>query len=120
MWCIVETASASGIERQSLAGGRSNYDAKCAGCHGARGKGDGWRATLFRLTLRDLSNAAVTQTQSDEYLFQIVKQGGANLGKPGMPSFGLELTDREVKDLVTYIRSFSKAPESPKPAGAAR
>lgn len=60
------------------------------------------------------------QTLSDEYLFQIIKQGGASLGKPGMPSFGLELTERDIKDLIVYIRSFAKAPRPPKPMGVTR
>lgn len=116
MLLVVEATPASGAEGQGMASGRSNYDAKCAGCHGASGKGDGWRAKLFWLKLTDLSDSAYMQTRSDDYLLRIIKQGG----KPGKHSFGLELTEREIKDLVAHIRSFTKAPESPKPLGTAR
>ena len=98
---------------------QSNYQSQCASCHGSKGKGDGWTAWLFRLKMRDLSDAAYMRTLPDDYLFQIIKQGGANLGKPGMPSWGQELTDREIRDLVIYIRSLA-LPPTPGPAGAAR
>jgi len=29
---------------------------------------------------------------SDEYLFNLIKNGGATIGKPGMPAFGYHLT----------------------------
>jgi len=116
MLLVLEASPAFGAESQGMASGRSNYDAKCASCHGASGKGDGWRARLSWLTLPNFSDSASMQTRADDDLFRITKQGG----KSGMPSFGLELTDPEIKDLVVYIRSFAKAPEPPKPVGAAR
>ena len=113
---VLEASPAFWAESQGMASGRSNYDAKCASCHGASGKGDGWRARLSWLTLPNFSDSASMQARADDYLFRLTKQGG----KSGMPSFGLELTDPEIKDLVVYIRSFTKAPESPKPLGTAR
>lgn len=113
---VLEASPAFGAESQGMASGRSNYDAKCASCHGASGKGDGWRARLSWLTLPNFSDSASMQARTDDYLFRLTKQGG----KSGMPSYGLELTDPEIKDLVVYIRSFTKAPESPKPLGTAR
>jgi len=122
-WClvvlmllVVEASPAFGAESQGMASGRSHYDAKCASCHGASGKGDGWRARLSWLKLPDFSDSASMQARTDDYLFRLTKQGG----KSGMPSFGLELTDLEIKDLVVHIRSFAKAPEPPKPVGTAR
>lgn len=97
----------------------SNYESQCTSCHGSNGKGDGWTAWLFGLKMRDLSDAAYMRTLPDDYLFQIIKQGGANLGKPGMPSWGQELTDREIRDLVVYIRSLALPPPA-RPTGAER
>jgi mono/diheme cytochrome c family protein len=97
----------------------STYQSQCASCHGSNGKGDGWTAWLFRLQMRNLRDAAYMRTLSDDYLFQIIKQGGANLGKPGMPSWGQDLTDREIRDLVVYIRSLT-LPPPPRPTGAER
>ena len=113
---VLEASPAFGAESQGMASGRSNYDAKCASCHGASGKGDGWRARLSWLKISNFSDSASMQTRSDDYLLRIIKQGG----KSGMPSYGLELTEREIKDLVVHIRSFAKAPEPPKPVGTTR
>lgn len=75
---------------------------------------------MFRLTMRDLADAAYMRTLSDHYLFQIIKQGGANLGKPGMPSWGQELTDQEIDDLVAFIRSLAVSTRPPESSGASR
>ena len=99
---------------------QSNYQSQCASCHGRSGKGDGWTAWLFRLKMRDLTDPAYMRTLSDDYLFQIIKQGGASLGKPGMPSWGQELTDREIRDLAAYTRSLAQPPQQPQPTGAGR
>ena len=111
---------AAGVAGGGRESGQSNYQSQCAACHGSSGKGDGWRAWLFRLKMRDFTDSAYMQTLSDEYLFQIIKQGGASLGKPGMPSWGQELTDREIQVLVVYIRSLAMPPGQPQLSGPAR
>ena len=117
---IADLVFAAGAGSGGRATAQSNYRSECATCHGASGKGDGWTAWLFRLKVRDLTDAAHMWTLSDDYIFQIIKQGGASLGKPGMPSWGQELTDREIRDLVVYIRSLAPPPPPPQPSGAAR
>ena len=68
--------------------------------------------------MQDMSDPARMRTLSDDYIFQIIKQGGASLGKPGMPSWSQELTDQEIRDLVVYIRSLVRPPEQPQSTGA--
>ena len=97
---------------------QSNYRSKCASCHGDSGKGDGWTAWLFRLKMQDMTDPARMRILPDDYIFQIIKQGGASLGKPGMPSWGQEVTDQEIRDLVVYIRSLARPPEQPQSTGA--
>src|SRR5437773_9022681 len=63
------------------------YLTNCATCHGANGHGS-WRATIFRIRPRDLTDKKVMPQLSDEYLFNLIKNGGATIGKPGMPAFG--------------------------------
>ncbi len=120
---LVTTASDVAFAAGAGGGGggtaQSVYRSQCAACHGRSGKGDGWTAWLFRLKMGDLTDAAYMRTLPDDYLFQIIKHGGASLGKPGMPSWGQELTDREIRELVVYIRSLAP-PSPPKPTGAAR
>lgn len=79
----------------------------CAECHGADGRGS-WRATLFFLSPGNLSEPRTLSGLSDEYLFDLVKHGGAPIGKPGMPAFGYHLTDREIRELVDYLRTLPK------------
>jgi mono/diheme cytochrome c family protein len=110
---------AAGSGGGSRASARSNYLWKCATCHGDRGRGDGWTAWLFRLKAGDFTNPSSTQALSDDSLFQIIKHGGASLGKPGMPSWGHELTDQEIRELVIYIRSLAPPPKQPQPRGSA-
>jgi mono/diheme cytochrome c family protein len=45
------------------------------------------------------------QALSDQYLFDITKQGGASIGKPGMPAFGFHLSDAEIQGLVRFLRA---------------
>ena len=70
--------------------------------------------------MKDLTDSAYLQTLPDEYLFQIIKQGGDMLGKPGMPSWVQELSDREIWDLVIYIRSLAAPPQQPRATGSRR
>lgn len=82
------------------------YLARCATCHGVRGNGS-WRATLLLIRPGDLSDSRRMQALSDGYLFDITKQGGASLGKPGMPGYGFHLSDAEIRDLVRYLRTLT-------------
>jgi cytochrome c oxidase cbb3-type subunit III len=115
-----EVVFAAGAGGGGRATARSNYLSKCATCHGAGGKGDGWTAWLFRLKMGDLTNFSNMQALSDDYIFLIIKQGGANLGKPGMPSWGQELTDQEIRDLTAYIRSLARPPHQQQSTGTGR
>ena len=47
---------------------------------------------------------------SDEYMFNLIKNGGATIGKPGMPAFGYHLTDDQIRALVAYVRTLSASP----------
>jgi mono/diheme cytochrome c family protein len=117
MLLAVEAIPASGAETKTGASPQSIYETKCARCHGVSGKGNGMQAKMvFWMKMPDLTDSAYMHTRSDEALFQIIRGGG----KTGMPAFGLQMTDREMKDLVGYVRSFTKGPEPPKPLGAAR
>ena len=80
------------------------YLGLCATCHGVDGHGT-WRATVFLIRPGDLADRARLQRDSDQYLFDIVKNGGAPFGRPGMPAFGGSLGDDDIRALVAYVRS---------------
>jgi len=82
------------------------YLTRCASCHGANGRGS-WRATLFFIRPGDLTDRDAMSRLSDDYLFGLIKNGGATIGKPGMPAFGYHLTDAEIRALVAHVRMLS-------------
>jgi mono/diheme cytochrome c family protein len=82
------------------------YLGLCATCHGADGHGS-WRATVFLIRPGDLADAARMRTHSDQYLFDMIKQGGAPFGRPGMPAFGGSLSDDDIRALVAYVKSLA-------------
>jgi mono/diheme cytochrome c family protein len=78
------------------------YYAYCTECHGVDGRGS-WRASLFLLRPGDLTDRRVA-AESDQYLSDLIKNGGAAIGRPGMPAFGAQLSDGDVALLVAYVR----------------
>jgi mono/diheme cytochrome c family protein len=89
--------------------GRALYLAHCATCHGADGRGGAWRARLLWLRPGDLTTSEAAAL-SPAYLADLLRHGGASLGKPGMPSFGFVLGDGEIQALVDYLRALPGAP----------
>ena len=79
------------------------FYAYCVQCHGADGRGS-WRASLFLLRPGDLTDQRVA-AESDRYLFDLIKNGGATIGRPGMPAFGAQLSDGDIALLVAHVRS---------------
>ena len=88
------------VPAQAQTGGEALYKAKCAGCHGADGKG---QTTVGKANnVRDLSSADV-QAQSDDAVAGIISNG-----KGKMPAYGKSLKPDQIKDLVAYIRTLKK------------
>ena len=94
------------VEKLDTAKGEAIYVDRCATCHGADGQGS-WRAALFLVRPGKLSDAAALGARSDQYLFDLIKNGGAPIGRPGMPAFGSTLTESDIRELVTYVRGLS-------------
>jgi mono/diheme cytochrome c family protein len=87
----------SAVHAQSAA---ATYKAKCAGCHGADGKGS--TALGKAMGAQDFGSDEVTK-MSDADLITIV-----TTGKNKMPAYGKSLKDTEIKDLVAYVRELGK------------
>jgi cytochrome c553 len=94
--------------------GERLYYAHCVECHGRDGRGS-WRAALFLLRPGDLTAPGLLSTP-DRYLFDIIKNGGAALGRPGMPSFGYQMSDDDIQAVVAYIRTLQRASDA-RPGG---
>ena len=73
------------------------YKSKCQACHGPDGKGD--TAAGKKVRVKDFHSPEVAKLSDDE-LFDITKKG-----KDKMPGYDKKLTDDQIKELITYIRS---------------
>jgi len=62
--------------------------------------------------MQDFSNADAMRGVGDRFLFEIIKKGSSQFGRSNaMPSWGMKLTDDEIRAVVAYIRSL--APQRP-------
>lgn len=82
--------------------GKSLFEQHCVLCHGPRGKGDGLE--IAGAEVADLSSAA-TQRRLNVDLIKTIHDG-----RPGkvMPSWKLRLSDKQIHDVLAYIRTLQK------------
>lgn len=92
---LAGTCLLSSPAKADVAAAEATFKTKCAGCHGADGKGKEAMKT------RDLASADV-QKQSDADLSGIITNG-----KGKMPPYKT-MTPDQVKDMVGFIRSLKK------------
>ena len=81
-------------------GAASLYKSRCAGCHGADGKGD--TGIGRSMHMRSLASPEV-QKESNQELTTMISDG-----KGAMPAFKDKLSGAQIKDLVGYIRELGK------------
>ncbi len=85
------------------------FRSMCATCHGPAGKGDGPAAPGLRPKPADMSSAAWQASVTDEYLRDIIRRGGAAVGKsPMMAPWGHALNEQELDAMVAYIRAMKQ------------
>ena len=78
----------------------STYKAKCAGCHGADGKGNTGPGKA--LGAHDFGSEEVTKMRDADLIRSITD------GKNKMPAYGKSLKGPEIMDLVAYVRELGK------------
>ena len=94
--------------------GRVHYLTFCASCHGASGAGDGPLSETLDPKPARHNDGLYMNALSDEYLFSVIKLGGASVGKsPTMAPWGGALTDAQIRDVVALLRTLATtSPES--------
>ena len=80
--------------------GADTYKAKCAMCHGA----DGLAATPMGKNMKILSFKAPEMVKASDAQFIASTKNG----KGKMPAYNGKLTDAQIKDVVSYIRTLQK------------
>jgi mono/diheme cytochrome c family protein len=77
----------------------------CVLCHGVSGKGDGRAAKMYTPRPANLTVSPFP----DQYKEMIIRGGGPAVGRSAfMPPWGDELTDEQIRDLVSFLRELRK------------
>ncbi len=86
---------------------RENFETHCVDCHGADGKG---QIRLGRkLGARDLTDGRAMSKISDNDAFKAIKFGRkSNKGEEKMDAFADGLSDKEITELVAFVRTLAK------------
>jgi mono/diheme cytochrome c family protein len=119
------------FEDPHVAQGRAVFSHYCTGCHGTKGRGDGFNAPNLDPHPRDLTDRVepYMAEASNEEIFMAVKEGVAGvfpgsgksseeaeeeaMGSTLMPYWGYTLSDQEIWSLVAYIRTLHKNDADP-------
>jgi mono/diheme cytochrome c family protein len=99
IWWTSQRGPASATAQPAVLTGADVFNKRCAGCHGADGRGIVSTGTL-NFTSRDLQ-AKLT----DQHIAETNLRGRSGL----MPAFGTQLHDQQISALTAYIREFSSS-----------
>ena len=94
-------------EKADVANGKAIYDKKarpmaCKMCHGNKGDGDGKLGLALKPAPRNFTCEATMKKISAGQMFHIIKNGSPGTG---MVAHGKTLKDKEIWDVIKYIRS---------------
>ena len=96
---------------QNQGEGKKLYATYCSSCHGEDGKGDGPASKAFPVTPGDHTNGTIMNKESDKFLSEIISKGGGAVGKsPFMPAWGNALNEKQINELIAYIRCIAVPP----------
>lgn len=100
--------------------GEQTYKTLCISCHGEKGAGDGAASAALNPKPIDFTDAKHAAQVTDEYIYKMVKDGGAANGKsPLMVAWGPVIgDDAKIRDVAAYVRAFSKPAKATKAAPA--
>ncbi|MGE5177757.1 MAG: c-type cytochrome [Bacteroidota bacterium] len=91
--------------------GRALYRHYCLNCHGEAGKGDGFNAYNLDPKPRSLADSSFQAQRSDSDFVVAIRSGGAAVGlSNGMPPWGRTLPERQIQNVVAYLRTLPSAP----------
>ena len=83
--------------------GEELYLQYCRGCHGEDGRGG---AHTFMPHVGKLTEKDYIEHLPDGYLYTIIAEGGAALGKSSyMPAWKTKLSEDDIKDIIAHIRT---------------
>jgi cbb3-type cytochrome c oxidase subunit III len=105
-WVIVLATDTRAEEEPNALVGSHLYRSYCFVCHGADGKNTGPVAGNLGLTPADLSSQPY-QTRNVQDLAAVIS-GYRDQKGPGMPNWGMVLTETDLLDIAAYISNISR------------
>jgi mono/diheme cytochrome c family protein len=87
--------------------GKQIFETNCTSCHGTNAKGDGPAAASLNPKPADLAD--LESSFSDAYIFWRISEGGAIPPfNSQMPTWKSTLSEDQIWQVITYLRTFSK------------
>jgi mono/diheme cytochrome c family protein len=87
----------------NAAHGATLFKRYCSGCHGPDGRG---AAQTFMPHIGNLVQKDYIEFLPDGYLFTVIAEGGGSVGKSTMmPAWKGTLSEQDIKDVITHIRT---------------
>jgi len=115
----VQKAFAEGDLSYSAALGQRVFAARCATCHGPRGRGDGQNAYNLQPPPPDFQESLPALSPADRR--RVIEGGTAALGRsPLCPPWGPSLEDEEVEALLAWMAVMEQPSEEEEPTGRGR
>lgn len=104
---IITFASLAGmVSGKAIESANDNYKLYCSQCHGLKGNGTGVNKVDMPVQPRDHTNSNEMNKLKDTDIYNAIAQGGSAVGKSAfMPPWQGVLTDKEIRELVTYLRT---------------
>jgi mono/diheme cytochrome c family protein len=100
---------AQGPLQQTTKTGRDLYDAACAACHGADGRGVTRTTVGFETPLPDFTDCSFGTREPDADWAAVIHDGGpARAFAEIMPAFGEALSEEQISGLVDHLRTFCR------------
>lgn len=96
-------APVPGFDTAAGARGKVVYDASCAACHGALGKGDGAAGAGLNPRPADFTDAFHARYYSDAGRVRIIEKGSPDTA---MVAFEGQLDRQQILDVYAYVRVF--------------
>lgn len=84
------------------------YEARCAACHGDRGRGDGMVGRYLKPPARNFAEPGFLTARTDADLGAVIREGGASRGLSATMPAHRDLTERDLTDLVACVRSLGQ------------
>ena len=93
--------------------GEAKFKQMCAACHGEKGDGQGSAAAALNPKPASFTDPKRAAEITDEYVVGMIREGGqANGRSPLMVPWKDAMSEADLLDVATYVRSLA-----PKPAG---